>query len=219
MIGRRRGQVNVRLATPIRAQEACAMADSFRCAWCGSDPLYVAYHDEEWGAPERDSRALWEKLVLDGFQAGLSWITILRKREAFRAAFAGFDPEKVARFDEADVARLLADPGIVRSRAKIEAAIRSARRYLDLRERGREFSPWVWSFVDGQPVQNAWDHISQVPAETPLSRELSKALKAEGFNFTGPVIVYAWMQATGLVNDHLVGCFRHDEVRSMAGAR
>ena len=194
------------------------MADSFRCAWCGADPLYVAYHDQEWGAPEHDSRALWEKLVLDGFQAGLSWITILRKREAFRAAFAGFDPDKVARFGEADVARLLADPGIVRSRAKIDAAISSAQRYLDLRERDRPFAPWVWGFVDGKPLQNAWDHVSQVPAETALSRDLSKALKAEGFKFTGPVIVYAWMQATGLVNDHLTCCFRHGEVRSMAGA-
>jgi DNA-3-methyladenine glycosylase I len=195
------------------------MSDSDRCPWCGSDPLYVAYHDEEWGAPERDSRALGEKLVLDGFQAGLSWITILRKREAFREAFAGFDPDKVARFGEADVARLLADPGIIRSRAKIEAAIKSARLYLDLRERGRAFAPWVWSFVGGEPVQNAWDDRSQVPAETPLSRQLSKALKAEGFNFTGPVIVYAWMQATGLVNDHLTTCFRHGQVRSMAADR
>jgi DNA-3-methyladenine glycosylase I len=195
------------------------MSDSDRCAWCGSDPLYVAYHDEEWGTPERDSRALWEKLVLDGFQAGLSWITILRKREAFREAFAGFDPETVARFGEADVARLMADPGIIRSRAKIDAAIRGARIYLDMRERGREFAPWVWSFVDGEPIQNAWDDRSQVPTETPLSRELSKALKAEGFNFTGPVIVYAWMEATGLVNDHVTTCFRHGQVRSMAPVR
>jgi DNA-3-methyladenine glycosylase I len=194
------------------------MADSSRCAWCGSDPLYVAYHDREWGTPEHDSRALWEKLVLDGFQAGLSWITILRKREAFRAAFADFDPEVVARFGDEDVARLLADPGIVRSRAKIDSAIRGARRYLELREQGRDFAPWLWGFIGDRPIQNAWDHVSQVPAETPLSREISKALKAEGFNFNGPVIVYAWMQAVGMVNDHLTCCFRHGEVRSMAHA-
>jgi DNA-3-methyladenine glycosylase I len=205
------------LAMARAAQESRPMADSSRCAWCGADPLYVAYHDEEWGAPERESRALWEKLVLDGFQAGLSWITILRKREAFRVAFANFDPEKVARFDDADVTRLLANEGIIRSRAKIEAATKGARIYLDLREQGRDFAPWVWSFVDGEPIQNVWDDRAQVPAETPLSREMSKALKAEGFTFTGPVIVYAWMQATGLVNDHLVSCFRHGEVRSMAG--
>jgi DNA-3-methyladenine glycosylase I len=195
------------------------MADSSRCAWCGVDPLYVAYHDEEWGAPERDSRALWEKLVLDGFQAGLSWITILRKREAFRKAFADFDPDVVARFGERDVERLLADAGIIRSRAKIESAIRGARRYVEMREGGRDFSTWLWGYVDGEPIQNAWDQISQVPAETALSREISKALKAEGFNFTGPVIVYAWMQATGMVNDHLTCCFRHREVGSMAGGR
>ncbi len=195
------------------------MTDSSRCAWCGTDPLYVAYHDEEWGAPEYDSRALWEKLVLDGFQAGLSWITILRKREAFRKAFADFDPEVVARYGDKDVARLLADPGIIRSRAKIDAAINGARRYLELRDEGRDFSGWLWGFVDGKPIQNAWADRSQVPAETALSREVSKALKAEGFNFTGPVIVYAWMQAVGMVNDHMTTCFRHGEVKSMAHGR
>ena len=195
------------------------MANSFRCAWCGSDPLYVAYHDQEWGVPERDSRALWEKLVLDGFQAGLSWITILRKREAFRAAFAGFDPEKVARFDEADVARLLADPGIVRSRAKIDVGHPQraplsrharARRATSLRGCG---ASWT-----GSRFRTPGTSFAGPRGNAAVARAFQGA-KAEGFNFTGPVIVYAWMQATGLVNDHLVGCFRHDEVRSMAGAR
>ena len=188
-----------------------------RCAWRGlnGDPLYESYHDHEWGVPERDPRALWEKLVLDGFQAGLSWITILRKREAFRRAFMDFAPEKVARFGEADRARLLADAGIVRSPAKIDAAIRGARIWLDMRERGEDFSDFVWQFVDGRPRQNAWTEDSGVPAQTPEAAALAKALKAKGFNFTGPVIVYAFMQATGLVNDHLVSCFRHGEIRRM----
>lgn len=179
------------------------------------DPLYEAYHDHEWGVPERDPRALWEKLVLDGFQAGLSWITILRKRDAFRAAFAGFDPEVVARFGEADRARLMADPGIVRSNAKIDAAIDGARRYLAMRDAGRDLSQFLWAFTDGKPIQNDWTDVSQVPAQTPLAVEVSKALKAEGFKFVGPVIVYAFMQATGMVNDHLVTCHRHAPVRRM----
>lgn len=189
-----------------------------RCGWRGmaGDPLYEAYHDTEWGAPEYESRALWEKLVLDGFQAGLAWITILRKREAFRAAFDNFDPEKVARYGEAERARLMADPGIVRSNAKIDAAIASARIYLDMRERGEDFSDFCWSFVDGKPLQNAWTEVGQVPAQTPLAAEISKALKAKGYKFVGPVIVYAWMQATGLVNDHLTTCFRHEPVKAMA---
>ena len=180
------------------------------------DPLYEPYHDTEWGVPERDPRALWEKLVLDGFQAGLSWITILRKREAFRQAFAGFDPEIVARFGEADQARLLADAGIVRSPAKIDAAIRGARIYLDMRERGEDFSAFLWDFVGGKPIQNAWTHDTGVPAKTAEAEAMSKALKAKGFNFVGPVIVYAFMQATGLVNDHLTSCFRHEPIRHMA---
>jgi len=180
------------------------------------DPLYEAYHDDEWGVPERDSRALWEKLALDGFQAGLSWITILRKRAAFRAAFDGFDPEKVARYGEADRARLMADPGIVRSNAKIDATIAGARIFLEMRERGEDFSAFCWSFVDGQPLQNTWREVGQVPAQTPLAVEISKALKAKGFKFAGPVIVYAWMQAVGLVNDHLTGCFRHQAVKELA---
>jgi DNA-3-methyladenine glycosylase I len=180
------------------------------------DPLYEGYHDTEWGAPEYDSRALWEKLVLDGFQAGLAWITILRKREAFRAAFDDFDPEKVARYGEADRARLMADAGIIRSNAKIDAAIASARIYLEMRDKGEDFADFCWSFVDGRPVQNAWAEFGQVPAQTPLAVEMSKALKAKGFKFVGPVIVYAWMQAVGLVNDHLTCCFRHEQVKGLA---
>jgi DNA-3-methyladenine glycosylase I len=189
-----------------------------RCTWRGmnGDPLYEAYHDTEWGVPEYDSRALWEKLVLDGFQAGLSWITILRKRDAFRAAFADFDPEKVARFDDADRARLMADPGIVRSGAKIDAAIDGARIWLDMRERGEDFSRFLWDFTGGAPVQNAFTEETGVPPQTPLGVEVSKALKAKGFKFCGPVIVYAFMEATGLVNDHLVTCFRHEECKAMS---
>jgi DNA-3-methyladenine glycosylase I len=190
--------------------------DDGRCAWANpKEPLYLAYHDEEWGVPERDPRALWEKLVLDGFQAGLSWITILKKREAFRAAFAGFDPEKVARFGEADRARLLADAGIIRSRAKIDAAIAGARLYLDMRERGEDFSQFIWSFTDGRMLQNRWTEIGQVPAKSPEAEALSKALKAKGFKFTGPVIVYAFMQAVGMVNDHVTSCFRHEAVQRL----
>jgi DNA-3-methyladenine glycosylase I len=182
-----------------------------RCPWPGHDPLYCAYHDAEWGVPERDGRALWEKLILDGFQAGLSWITILRKRDAFRRAFADFDPERVARFGEAEVAALLSDPGIVRSRAKIEATIGNARAFLAMRERGEDFSVFCWDAVGGAVAQNAW-RAGEVPTETAQSRDLSKALKARGFKFVGPVIVYAWMEAVGLVNDHLVTCFRHPEL-------
>ncbi|MBW8814938.1 MAG: DNA-3-methyladenine glycosylase I [Caulobacterales bacterium] len=188
-----------------------------RCEWPGmaGNDLYEAYHDTEWGVPEYDSRALWEKLVLDGFQAGLAWITILRKRDAFRAAFDGFDPEKVARYGEADRARLMADAGIVRSNAKIDAAISGAQVFLDMRERGEDFSAFCWSFVDGKPVQNSWTAKAEVPAQTPLAVEVSKALKAKGFKFVGPVIVYAWMQAVGLVNDHVTGCFRHEHVKTL----
>ena len=165
-----------------------------------------AYHDTEWGVPERDSRALWEKLMLDGFQAGLAWITILRKRDAFRAAFAGFDPDRVARFGEADIVRLLGDAGIVRSRAKIEATIGGARAYITMREKGENFADFCWSFTNGKPIRG--DGVA-LPAETALSLEISKALKARGFKFVGPVIVYAWMQAVGIVDDHAAGCFRH----------
>jgi DNA-3-methyladenine glycosylase I len=192
------------------------MTDS-RCAWCGTDPLYVAYHDTEWGVPEYDPRALWEKLVLDGFQAGLAWITILKKREAFRAAFDGFDPDKVARYGEADRARLMGDAGIVRSGAKIDAAIRGARIWCDMRERGEDFSAFLWDFVDGRPVQTGAATMAEVPAQTPTSVAMAKALKARGFSFCGPVITYAFMQATGMVNDHVDTCFRQAEVRAMGG--
>ena len=188
-----------------------------RCDWRGlaGDPLYEAYHDEEWGVPERNPAALWEKLVLDGFQAGLAWITILRKRDAFRSAFAGFDPERVARFGEADRARLLEDAGIVRSAAKIDAAISSARIFLNMRESVVDFADFLWGFTDGRPLQTWREGLADVPAETPLSRQVSAALKARGFRFAGPVIVYAFMQAVGMVNDHLVTCHRHAEVLEM----
>ncbi|EAR50346.1 DNA-3-methyladenine glycosylase I [Oceanicola granulosus HTCC2516] len=179
-----------------------------RCTWAGTDPLYVAYHDTEWGVPERDSRALWEKLVLDGFQAGLSWITILKKRDNFRAAFDGFEPARVARWGEADIARCLADPGIVRHRGKIEATVKNARAWLALEEQGG-FDKWLWAYVDGTPLQNHWRDESEVPAWTPLSAQVSKDLKRAGFGFCGPTIVYAFMQACGLVNDHVTTCPRH----------
>jgi DNA-3-methyladenine glycosylase I len=186
-----------------------------RCGWRGmaGDPLYEAYHDTEWGVPEYDSRALWEKLVLDGFQAGLAWITILRKREAFRAAFDNFDPEKVALYGEADRARLMADAGIIRSNAKIDAAIQSAKIYLAMRDAGEDFSEFCWAFTGGKPIQTNFSEIGQVPAKTPLAEEVAAALKAKGFKFVGPVIVYAWMQAVGMVNDHLTCCFRHEAVK------
>jgi DNA-3-methyladenine glycosylase I len=177
-----------------------------RCSWAANDPLMAAYHDEEWGRPERDSRALWEKLVLDGFQAGLSWITILRKRDAFRKAFQGFHPEKIARYGQKDVKRLLADPGIIRSRAKIEATIGNARAYLAMQEEGVDFSAFLWDLAGGKPQRNVWKSTSQVPAQTPASVKISAVLKERGFKFTGPVIVYAWMQAVGMVNDHLTTC-------------
>jgi DNA-3-methyladenine glycosylase I len=177
-----------------------------RCAWADNDPLMRAYHDEEWGVPEHDSRALWEKLMLDGFQAGLSWITILRKRDAFRAAFKGFDPKRVARFTEKDVERLLQDAGIVRSRAKILATIGGARAFLDMQAVGEDFSEFVWSMAGGKPIRAT----GPVPTKTALSEQLSVALKRRGFKFVGPVIVYAWLQATGVVNDHAPDCFRRD---------
>ena len=185
------------------------VAELTRCAWAGNDPLMRAYHDEEWGVPERDPRALWEKLQLDGFQAGLAWITVLRKRDAFRAAFKDFDPDKVAKFKERDIERLLGDAGIIRSRAKIEATIANARLYLEMREAGEDFADFCWAFVDGETLRG--DGV-EVPAKTPLSEAFSKELKRRGFKFVGPTIVYAWMQAVGLVNDHSVDCFRRDQV-------
>jgi DNA-3-methyladenine glycosylase I len=189
-----------------------------RCAWCGTDPLYVAYHDSEWGVPEYDARALWEKLVLDGFQAGLAWITILRKRETLRAAFADFDPDIVARFDDADRERLLNDPGIIRSRAKIEATIKGAQIFVEMRDNGDDFSAWLWSFVGGRPIQGERTGMGDIPTQTEESVAMAKALKKRGFNFCGPVIVYAFMQATGMVNDHPRSCFRYEEVRAMGAS-
>jgi DNA-3-methyladenine glycosylase I len=192
------------------------MPDSLpRCAWCGTDPLYVAYHDEEWGVPEYDARALWEKLVLDGMQAGLAWITILRKRDGIRDAFEGFDPEKVAAYGEADIERLLGDARIIRSRAKISSAIKGARIWLEMREGGEDFSEWLWSFVGGAPIRNAWPDGAARPVATAESEAMARALKRRGFTFCGPVIVYAFMQAVGMVNDHGVECFRHAQVRAM----
>ncbi|MFD2857650.1 DNA-3-methyladenine glycosylase I [Seohaeicola zhoushanensis] len=187
-----------------------------RCAWAGEEPIYVEYHDTEWGVPEYDSRALWEKLILDGFQAGLSWITILKKRDNFRAAFAGFDPNVVATWGEAEVARLLADPGIIRHRGKIEATISNARAWQQIEAAGG-FDRFLWDRVGGQPIQNRWASKAEVPAFTPLSEQISKDLKRAGFRFCGPTIVYAFMQAVGIVNDHVTTCHRHAEVARLAG--
>jgi len=176
-----------------------------RCPWPGQDPAYVAYHDDEWGVPEFDSRALFEKLILDGFQAGLSWISILRKRDNFRRAFAEFDPGRIAAFDQAKIESLMADAGIIRNRAKIAGAVTSARLYLDI-EAKQGFSAYLWEFVDGKPIVNAFRALEEVPAQTPVSEKLAKDLKRRGFKFCGPTIIYAFMQAVGMVNDHLVDC-------------
>jgi DNA-3-methyladenine glycosylase I len=182
-----------------------------RCGWAGPEQIYLDYHDTDWGVPEYDSRALWEKLVLDGFQAGLSWLTILKKRENFREAFAGFDPNIIATWDEDDVARLLQDAGIIRHRGKIEATIGNARVWRKIEQR-EGFDTFLWNYVGGTPLQNRWKAQGDVPAFTPLSTQISKDLKKEGFRFCGPTIVYAFMEAVGMVNDHLVTCPRHDEV-------
>lgn len=187
------------------------MTDLPRCAWCGSDPLYVAYHDNEWGRPQRDGRALWECLILESFQAGLSWITILRRREGFRAAFRGFHPAIVATWGEPDIQRLLADPGIIRHRGKIEATIAGAQAFLRIEAR-QGFSDFIWSHVGHAPQITAPDSPAQLPAETEIARTLSKNLKAEGFKFVGPTITYAFMQATGLVNDHVTTCHRFGQI-------
>jgi len=187
-----------------------------RCGWAGEDPLYVAYHDQEWGVPLHDDRKLFEFLVLEGAQAGLSWITILRKRENYRAAFDGFDPEQVARYDRRKVRKLLANPGIIRNRLKIEAAITNARAYLAVQEEWGGFDPYLWRFVDGRPKLNAWKSLKQLPARTKVSDRLSKDLISRGFKFVGSTICYAHMQAVGMVNDHLVDCFRHREVARLA---
>ena len=191
--------------------EANRADEPSRCPWVGQDELYVAYHDHEWGRPEYDDRALFEKLVLDGFQAGLSWIIILRKRDNFRRAFDGFEPAKMARYAPKKIERLLQDEGIVRNRAKIEGSILSARGWLDIMEKGPGFSKFLWNFVDGRPKINHWRSIKQVPAETGQSRAISKELAGRGFKFCGPTIVYAFMQAVGMVNDHLVKCYRHPD--------
>ncbi|GFK93719.1 DNA-3-methyladenine glycosylase 1 [Fundidesulfovibrio magnetotacticus] len=183
-----------------------------RCPWPGADPLYTDYHDREWGTPLRDERALFELLILEGFQAGLSWLTILRRRENFRRAFQGFDPETMAAYGPTDFARLLADPGIIRNRLKVEASARNARAFLATQERHGGFAAFLWAFVDNTPVQNAWERMDQTPATTPLSDAVSRALKAQGFTFVGSTIVYALLQSAGLVNDHLTCCFRHAQL-------
>jgi len=177
-----------------------------RCSWAENDPLMREYHDKEWGVPDFDSRSLWETLMLEGFQAGLAWIIVLRKREAFRSAFRQFDPAKVARFGQSEIAKLMEDSGIIRSRAKIEATIGGARIFLDMQQAGIDFSAWVWDLAGGKPIQNT----GPVPASSPLAETMSKELKRRGFKFVGPVIVYAWMQATGIVNDHTQNCFRRE---------
>jgi DNA-3-methyladenine glycosylase I len=192
-------------------------SDRLRCGWVPvGDPLYLAYHDEEWGLPSRDDRHLFELLVLEGAQAGLSWATILRKRDGYRRAFAGFEAEAVAGFGQRDIERLQGDAGIVRNRAKIEAAIGNARAALAVREEHGSLAVYLWSFVGGRPLQNAWQTLAQIPAETAESRAMSKELKRRGFRFVGPTVCYAFMQATGLVNDHVVSCFRHAEVAALA---
>jgi len=190
-----------------------------RCPWPKLDPLYVAYHDDEWGVPEFDDRALYEKLVLDGFQAGLSWITILRKRENFRRAFSEFQPDKIARYTPKKIERLMQDEGIVRNRAKVEGTVLSARAWLDVMEKGPGFSKLLWDFVDGQPKINSYRSTKQVPAETAISQKVSKELARRGFKFCGPTIVYAFMQAVGMVNDHLVTCHRHAACAKLAATR
>jgi DNA-3-methyladenine glycosylase I len=187
-----------------------------RCAWAENDPLMRAYHDEEWGVPQRDSRMLWEMLMLEGFQAGLAWIIVLRKREAFRAAFAGFDPRTVAAFGKADVERLMSDPGIIRARAKIDATIRGAQVYCEMEERGESFETFCWSFTEGKVLKG--DGRTLV-ASSPLSDSISKEMKRRGFKFVGPTIVYAWMQAVGIVNDHSRGCFRRARVQRTSASR
>jgi DNA-3-methyladenine glycosylase I len=190
-----------------------------RCPWPKLDPLYVAYHDDEWGVPEFDDRALYEKLVLDGFQAGLSWITILRKRDNFRRAFSEFQPEKIARYTPKKVERLMQDEGIVRNRLKIEGAVLSARAWLNVMDKGPGFSRLLWDFVDGRPKVNNFRGTKQIPAESAISQKMSKELASRGFKFCGPTIVYAFMQAVGMVNDHLVSCHRHAACAKLAGPR
>jgi DNA-3-methyladenine glycosylase I len=186
-----------------------------RCSWCGDDPLYVAYHDEEWGVPVFDDRRLFEFLILEGAQAGLSWSTILKKREGYRAAFDGFDPAIVAGYDERKTAELLADAGIVRNRLKVASAVSNAQAFLAVQEEYGSFSNYIWAFVDGAPIRNQWRTLAEIPAKTQLAEILSKDLKKRGFRFVGPTIVYAHMQATGMVNDHIVSCYRYPEIMAL----
>jgi len=190
------------------------MDNKKRCLWCGTDPLYIEYHDQEWGVPEYDDQQLFAKLILDGAQAGLSWITILRKRDGYFTAFDQFDPEKMARYDDAKIAELLQNPGIVRNKLKVNSAIKNAQAYLNIMEETGSFSTFLWQFVDGRPIQNNWKTMEEVPAQTEISQAMSKTLKKRGFNFVGPTITYAFMQAVGMVNDHLIDCFRHESCRN-----
>ena len=192
------------------------MENTNRCSWCGNDPLYVAYHDEEWGVPVYDDQTLFEFLILEGAQAGLSWSTILNKREGYRRAFDRFDVEKVARYDGVKISALLNDPGIVRNQLKVGSAVTNAQAFLKIQNEWGHFSDYIWSFVDGRPIQNSWRSLSEIPAKTPIAEALSKDLKKRGFRFVGPTIVYAHMQATGMVNDHLVDCFRYPEIVAMS---
>lgn len=184
-----------------------------RCDWAGTDPLYVVYHDEEWGVPVHDDRTLFEFLVLEGAQAGLSWITILRKREAYREAFDNFDTRIVARYDEKKIGQLLGNKGIIRNRRKLESAVRNAGQFLEVQEKYGSFNAYIWNFVDGTPIQNSWKNVSELPPYTSLGERISKDLKKQGFNFVGPTIVYSFMQAVGMVNDHITACFRHAELK------
>lgn len=194
------------------------MDEKIRCGWCVGDPLYEAYHDEEWGVPLKDDAGIFEFLILETFQAGLSWITILRKRENFRKAFDNFDYKKIVNYSEAKQAELMQDTGIIRNGAKIRAAISNAQAFLMVQEEFGSFSEYIWSFVNGSPVQNNWQTLKEVPATTPVSEAISKDLKKRGFKFVGPTVVYAHMQATGMVNDHVIDCFRHREVKKLANS-
>ncbi|PLW70458.1 DNA-3-methyladenine glycosylase I [Pseudohalioglobus lutimaris] len=189
---------------------------SKRCTWCGDNPLYVSYHDEEWGVPVRDDQTLFEFITLEGAQAGLSWITVLKKREAYRKAFDGFDARKIARYSDKKLDKLLLNPGIIRNRLKVYGARKNARAFLEVQADKGSFADYIWDFVDGVPIQNRWKSMAEVPATTPISDALSKDLKRRGFTFVGSTIMYAHMQATGMVNDHTVDCFRHRECRAMA---
>lgn len=190
------------------------MIEKNRCAWCGTDPLYMDYHDKEWGTPLYDNQKLFEFLILEGAQAGLSWITVLRKRENYRKAFDNFIPEKIARYSDAKKAKLLLNEGIIRNRLKVDSTIKNAQAYLAMQKNGEDFSEFLWSFVGGKPIQNKWTSLSQIPASTPESDAMSKALKQKGFNFVGSTICYAFMQATGMVNDHVLSCHRYKHCKA-----